>query len=255
MKNRLRKLIAFSLMLGMLTAICNGCGANAAKSEPIQSAVQPTSETIQDFQSGSNPAEKDSTEMTEAADTPAQKAMQKYAQLLQSYPAIVQENAEILNDLSFGYEDNLLQFGKHYDFFAVWDFDNDGIPELIASTIINNQWVPVSVFRYQESENEPQLLKDPFDPESHATFEHMSTAGGTYSFYICKENHLHSCWGGDTPLGFQEENHGYVLTPEGLAAVDCGLSIHTGDASDIVVNFREILKVNDEEARKTAFAW
>lgn len=254
MKSRFLKSIAFCLVPVMLAAIFNGCGATAAKSEPTQSTVQPTSETVQNVNSESNPAERDSAEMTQAAEAPAQKALQMYAELLQSYPAILEKDAEILGDLSFGYEENLAQFGEHYDFFAVLDLNNDGIPELIASTIINNRWVPVSVFRYQEPENKLQLLKAPLEPESHATFEHMSTAGGTYSLYICKENHLHSCWGGDTPIGFQEENHAYVLTQDGLAAVDCAISNKTGNASDIAVDFRDVLKVNDEEARNSAFS-
>lgn len=253
MMNRLNKRMSLYLGLVMLAAICSGCGKSTAKSESTQPTVPPTAEMIQNVDSDT--AEGNFTQMTEAAETPAQKAQLLYGELLKSYPTILHKDVEILRDLSFGYEDNLAQFGEHYDYFAVLDLNNDGIPELIATTIINNGWMPVSVFQYRAQENELQLLKDPLAPESHATFEHMSTAGGAYSLYICKDNHLHSCWGGDTPIGYQEENHGYVLTQEGLAAVDCEISNRTENASDIAVNFRDILQVNDEEARNSAFTW
>lgn len=244
MKSRFKKSIAFCLVLVMLAAICNGCSAIATKSESAQSTIPPTvvnTETIKN----------DFTEAAESAKTPTQKAILMYDELLKSYPTILHKNEEILGDLSFGYDDNFAKFGKHYDYFAVLDLNNDGIPELITNTIINNGWMPVSVFQYNEPKNELQLLKDPLAPESHATFEHMSTAGGMYCLYICKDNHLHSNWGGDTPLGFQEENHAYVLNKEGLAAVDCAISNNTGNASDIVVNFWDILRINDEETRNS----
>lgn len=252
MKSKFNKAMALCLGLVMLAAICSGCSKINTKSESTQPTVPPTAETIQNE---SNPSKIDSAEMTEPAEAPAEKALQMYAELLQLYPAVIPNNPEILGDLSFGYEENLAQFGEHYDYFSVLDLNNDGIPELIATTIINNGWMPVSVFQYRAQENELQLLKDPLAPESHATFEHMSTAGGAYSLYICKDNHLHSCWGGDTPIGYQEENHGYVLTQEGLAAVDCEISNRTDNASDIAVNFRDILQVNDEKARNSAFTW
>lgn len=226
MKHKFCKAILFCTALAMLTALGSGC----TKSEPTQTTAAFSAES-----------------------TPEQKAMLLYAQLLEANPAIVDRDAECLNDLSFGYEDNLAKFGMHYDSFAVLDLDNDGIPELIAATIVNRGWVPISVFRYDAGENALQLLKDPLDPESHATFEHMSTAGGRYTLYLCKENHLHSNWAGDTPIGFQEENHAYALTQAGLSAADCAISCHSEDTSGIAVLFDDILTGNDAETRNSIF--
>lgn len=230
------KFIALCLAAFMLAAVFSGCGTE--KAEPTQ-----TAETAE------------STFSTEAPQTPAQKAASTYMELLKAYPTILDQDTEILGDMSFGYDKNFAKYGKHYDNFAVLDLNEDGIPELITYTIINNGWVPVSVFQYQEANEELRLLKDPLDPESHATFEHMSTAGGMYGLYLCKENHLHSIWGGDTPVGYQEENHAYVLTSEGLEAVDCTISSNTtADESDIACNIWDIAHINDEETRNTVFA-
>lgn len=238
MNSRFLKSTVFCMVLVMLMAFCTGCGQTHEKSEPSQTTVQPTVET---------------TEATQPSQTPAEKAMAMYEELLKTYPTIVDDNSEDLNDLSFGYEDNLAKFGMHYDVFGVIDLNQDGVPELVASTIVNTAWIPISVFEYDEAGNRLCLLKDPLDPESHATFEQMFTAGGGYSLYICRNGHLHDNWGGDTPLGFQEENHAYVLNEEGLAAVDCAISNYTGNASDIAVYFRDILRINDEETRNSVF--
>lgn len=216
MKPVFQKSSAFCLALAILAAVCAGCGSAAAKPESA-----------------------------------AEKANALFAELLKAAPALPREDAAVLEDLSFGYDENLARFGEHYDYFAASDLNHDGTPELIACTVINKGWVPVSVFRYQESENALQLLKDPLAPGAHATFEHMSTASGAYSLYICKEGHLHSCWGGDTPVGFQEENHAYVLEENGLAEVVCSISNHTGNTADIAVDFGSVLKSNDEEARNS----
>lgn len=247
MKSRFYKLTAFCLIAVMLAAVFNGCGT--AKPEAAKPTVQTTEATTE-----STAAEQLPTETAAPAETPEQKAMLLYAELLQSKPTILNQDTEILGDRSFGYDENVAKYGEHYDNFVVLDLNNDGIPELITYTIINISWVPVSVFQYQESENALRLLKDPLDPESHATFECMSTAGGMYGLYICRENHLHSIWGGDTPIGYQEENHAYVLTNEGLVSVDCAISSNTtADDADIVLNIWDVEKINDEEARNSVF--
>lgn len=235
MKHRFCKFTAACLVLAMMAAIGTGCGTVKDKSEPTQSTIEQTP---------------DITETTAPSKTPAQKAMAMYAELLESYPAILDKDEEILSDLSFGYEENLAKFGMHYDCFSVLDLNQDGIPELIANTVINNRWVTVSIFQYDAFKNELWLLKDPLDSAAHATFEQMSTAGGTYSLFVCKDNHLHNNWGGDTPVGFQEENHAYVLTEDGLAVVDCALSGFTGSAEDVSVIFGD---VNNEQARSSVF--
>lgn len=178
------------------------------------------------------------------------KAISAYQALLSECPALEGEHTE-LEDASFGYDENLAKFGKHYDSFAISDLNHDGIPELIAMTIVNNRWTPVSVFTYHDTpDGEIQLLKDPADPESHATFEQMSTASGEYIFYICKDNHIHNLWSGQTPIGYQEENHAYVFTGNGLEATDCSLGAGGNvDSGDIAFRFSDTAVKNTEANR------
>lgn len=235
MKSRIYKSITLCIVPVMLAAICAGCGKKPEKSEPTQPIVQPTTQT---------------TQATQPALTPAEKAMAMYAELLETYPTIVPDHIETLDDRTLGYDENLSQFGMHYDFFSIADLDLDGVPELIASTVINTAWAPVSVFEYNEFENQLYLLKDPLDPQSHATFEQMSTAGGTYNLYVCKNGHLHSNWGGDTPVGYQEDDYAYVLTDDGLVVVDCAYGGFRGNAENITA---ALSNINDEAGRASVF--
>lgn len=191
---------------------------------------------------GCKPQTAKAPEPTAAAADPREKVIAAYQTLLAESPALEGEHPE-LEDASFGYEENLAKFGKHYDYFAVSDLNQDGTPELIAMTVINNRWTPVSVFTCSEN-GEAVLLKDPADPAGHATFEQMSTAGGEYTFYICKNNHLHNLWSGDTPIGYQEENHAYALTAAALAPTDCGLT-----STDIAARFADMAVKNTEANR------
>lgn len=179
--------------------------------------------------------------------SPQSQAIGAYQELLKSCPAVEGEHDE-LSDPAFGYEENLGKFGKHYDFFAVSDLNHDDVPELLAMTIINNRWTPVCVFTFNAANGEIILLKDSLDPESHATFEQMSTAGGAYDLYICKDNHIHNVWSGDTPVGFQEENHAYTLNGAELEAVACSLGT-SGEAGTNVVHFWDMANKNTEENR------
>lgn len=235
MKSRIYKSITLCIVPVMLAAICAGCGKKPEKSEPTQPIVQPTTQT---------------TQATQPALTPAEKAMAMYAELLETYPTIVPDHIETLDDRTLGYDENLSQFGMHYDFFSIADLDLDGVPELISSTVINTAWAPVSVFEYNEFENQLYLLKDPLDPQSHATFEQMSTAGGTYNLYVCKNGHLHSNWGGDTPVGYQEDDYAYVLTDDGLVVVDCAYGGFRGNAENITA---ALSNINDEAGRASVF--
>lgn len=235
MKSRIYKSITLCIVPVMLAAICAGCGKKSEKSEPTQPIVQPTTQT---------------TQATQPALTPAEKAMAMYKELLETYPTILPDNIETLDDRTLGYDENLSQFGMHYDFFSIADLDLDGVPELIASTVINTAWAPVSVFEYNEFENQLYLLKDPLDPQSHATFEQMSTAGGTYNLYVCKNGHLHSNWGGDTPVGYQEDDYAYVLTDDGLVVVDCAYGGFRGNAENITA---ALSNINDEAGRASVF--
>lgn len=149
---------------------------------------------------------------------PAEPALRSYQEMLKGAPAIVGEHME-LQDATFGDAQNRQQFGEHYDQFAVVDLNKDGIPELIASSIINFRWMPISVFTY--ADGKAVLLRDPLEEAGHGTFEQCSTAGGAYVTFLCPENHIHSLWRGSTPVGEMEENHAYVLNGTALTAVDC----------------------------------
>lgn len=85
MNSRFLKSTVFCMVLVMLMAFCTGCGQTHEKSEPSQTTVQPTVET---------------TEATQPSQTPAEKAMAMYEALLKTYPTIVDDNSEDLNDLS-----------------------------------------------------------------------------------------------------------------------------------------------------------
>lgn len=188
---------AFAVILG-------GCGK--APTAPTQKA-EPTEQTEQTEAAPQ-------TEQTEPADP----VLVCYQELLKAAPAIEGEHPQ-LQDAAFGDEQNREMFGDHYDRFAVIDINQDGTPELMASTVINFRWVPVSVFTY--ADRKAVLLKDPTEESVNGTFEQNSSASGAYTTYLCAENHIHSVWSGDTPVGQVEENHAFVLEGTTLTPVDC----------------------------------
>lgn len=175
-------------------------------------------------------------------EAPSAKALTAYREILQAAPAIEGEH-EQLQDATFGYEQNQALFGNHYDLFALADLNQDGIPELIAMSVVNFRWAPVSVFTY--ADGNAVLLKDPLDGGTHGTFEQCSTAGGAYYTCICEENHLHSVWRGTTPIGEEaEENHAYVLGENGLAEVEC-----TAPQGENTIYFSDLAMTNTAENR------
>ncbi len=162
-------------------------------------------------------------------------ALSVYKDILKASPAIEGEHAE-LEDASFDYEQNAEKFGKHYDCFAIADINGDGVPELIASTVVNFRWVPISVFTY--ADGKAVLLQDPVEPTPHGTFEQMSTANGAYTLYVCEGKGLHSVWRGATPDGeTAQENQSYVLNGTTLVMSD-----HT--LGEDAVAFSDIAKAN-----------
>lgn len=163
-----------------------------------------------------------------------------YQEILKAAPAMEGEHAE-LEDASFGYEQNLEKFGPHYDWFALADINQDGTPELLAQSVVNFRWTPISVYTYIDGN--AVLLKDPLNPEAHGTFEQMSTAGGAYNLYICANHHVHNVWRGMTPVGEMEENQAYVLTGTILTATDCVL----GENENNNTYFSDIAKPNRVE--------
>lgn len=155
---------------------------------------------------------------TAPAPTAEEQALAAYREILEAAPAIAGDPDE-LQDASFDEAQNLERFGKHYDFFAVTDLDQDGTPELIALTAINFRWSNVSVFTY--ADGKAQLLKDPQIPADGFSFAQQSTAGGAYTTCTCAEHHLHSIWQGSTPVGDMEEDTAYSLSGAGLTVVNC----------------------------------
>lgn len=218
----------------LLTAVLNGCGKAPAKEpqaeltpEPVQTEVLP-----------------EPTQAETAAPQPQlsaeEKALSAYQQILKAAPAIEGDHAE-LYDLSLGYEENLALFGNHYEQFALYDINQDGIPELIALSVVNFRWTPVSVFTC--ANGQAVLLEDPFDPYAHCTFEQNSTANGAYNTYICEENHIHSVWSGTNPWDEAvEDNYAYILVGTSLTAVDCPVG-----ESGSTVYFYDIAKSNTAE--------
>lgn len=206
------KFISLALVLA-LAGIFSGCGKSqpAVTEPPKQAEVTETTEQTQATEA---------TEQTQATEamTPAQEALQCYQEILTSAPAI-EGQPEQLQDASFDDVQNREMFGKHYDEFAIVDLNGDGIPELIASTVINFRWVPVSVFTYDGGQ--AVLLTNPLEGSVNGTFEQNSSANGAYVTYLCGQNHIHSLWSGDTPVGQMEENHAYTLEGTTLTTVDC----------------------------------
>lgn len=150
----------------------------------------------------------------------ADSALELYHGILELAPAINGEHDE-LNDASFGYEQNLDKFGEHFESFMLHDVDRDGVPELIAQSVINFRWAPVSVYTYKNGEL--SLVKDPFNSNAQWTFEQNSSANGAYNAYICEYGHIHNVWSGTTPAGNVEENNAYMLEGTELVPTKCAL--------------------------------
>ena len=167
-------------------------------------------------------------------------ALSAYHEILSAAPALTGDHGE-LADASFDYDQNFELFGDHYDLFAYYDINKDGIPELIALSTVNFRWAPVYVFTY--ADGEAVLLKDPLDTEARATFEHNSSANGAYITYFCENDHIHSVWRGTDPMGnAAEENHAYTLDGKVLTEEDC-----TSAENEKTVYFSDIAEVNTPE--------
>lgn len=165
--------------------------------------------------------------------------LKAYRDILQAAPAMDLTREELSN-AAFGYEENLALFGNHLDSFAILDLNGDGTPELIAQSVVNFRWAPISVYTY--ADGKAVLLKDPLDANAHGTFEQNSSANGAYLTYVCGENHIHSVWRGATPVGEEEENYAYILTGTALTLTDC-----TTGESGKTIYLSDILKSNTAE--------
>lgn len=165
------------------------------------------------------------------------KALSAYQEILLAAPAIDGEQEELM-DASFGYDENYEMFGNHYEIFAIQDINQDGIPELLALTEINFRWTPISIYTY--ADGNAVLLKEYPNAENHGTFEQCSTANGSYSTYICEDNHIHNVWHGTNPMGeLVDDGCAYILDGTTLKLTDC-----TVGYSDKTIDFYDIAKAN-----------
>lgn len=206
-------------VLVALTCVLGGCG-----NTQTQPATQPVT------QPESQPVTQPEVQVEAQPEEPADPVLLCYKEILSAAPAL-ESFPEELQDASFDDVVNHEMFGNHYDQFMLVDLDRDGSPELIASTIINFRWIPISVFTY--ANGQAVLLKDPMGESVNGTFEQMSVANGAYDTYICADNHIHSVWSGMTPVGEMEENSAYELVGTSLNVVNCAASEGTSffDAS------------------------
>ena len=201
--NKLRAAGVFAVLLTMVLT-SGGCGRSEKKGQII---VTPT------------PTVSDGGKVSK---TPKEQAMDAYREILTAAPAIAGAQ-DILADITLRYEQNLEMFGDHVERYAYYDLNRDEIPELIALSVVNARWTPVSVYTY--ADGKAVLLEDPSDPEAHGTFEQSSLSNGAYLLYFCKENHIHNVWRGVDPFGgAAEENHAYELAGTELKEVACDLS-------------------------------
>jgi len=225
----------------LLAAALTGCGVAPStetnEKPPLRTEIEPSNGTAESGATGAGQTEGGTNE-SEA--TLKDKALQAYQEILKAAPAIEGEHDE-LNDASFGYDQNQELFGNHYDLFAIYDINQDDIPELIALSTINFRWTQMSVYTY--ADGAAVLLKDQMASDANITFDQMSIANGAYIDYICAENHIHSVWRGTNPMGdAEEENHAYALNGATLTAVDCA----TGDSGNTVY-FYDIAVTNTAE--------
>lgn len=174
---------------------------------------------------------------------PLKEALAAYRDILKAAPAI-EGDCPDLSDASFDYEENLSMFGNHFDRFLIYDINQDGIPELIAESVVNFRWKPISVFTY--ADGKAVLLKDPLSPESHGTFEQRSTASGSYEIYLCGKHHIHSVWKGETVMGIMEENASYAIEGTEVIPAEC-------DESEYDVVFSDVALKNTGENVEAAF--
>lgn len=168
--------------------------------------------------------------------SPADQALRCYQEILRAASGITGEHAE-LQDAAFGAEENREKFGEHIDEFAIVDLNQDGVPELIASTVINWRWTQISVFTCVDGK--AVLLHDPMNTDAACTFEQNSSANGAYRTFICADNHIHSVWQGSTPAGEMTEGIGCALRGAVLEVANCAAAEGT--------DFSDLAKPNTEQ--------
>lgn len=216
----------------LLVMIFCGCG----KALPIEQIDESQRKTNVDVSHDSTPTENVASAQEE---TLKEKALREYREILKAAPAIEGEHEELF-DVSFDCEQNRELFGDHYELFALNDINQDGIPELIALSMVNFRWTQIYVYTY--ANGQAVLLKDQSYPEAQCTFDQNSTANGAYIIYFCEKNHIHSVWRGTTPIGEVEENSAYALEGTCWNAVEC-----TIEESENSINFYVVAMENTIE--------
>lgn len=245
-------MLVYSLLL---TTVLTACGANQSTDvksseeiiigEAVDNEVKVTDKIVDSEDDIA--AENISSEITEeegetdnSEKLSNENILSSYQEILKAAPAINGEHDE-LYDASFDYDQNYELFGNHYELFALYDLNQDEIPELIAFSTVNFRWTNVSIYTYEEGK--VVLVKNQFNAEANNTFEQVSTANGAYITYICKDNHIHSVWHGTNPIGEEvEENYAYVLAGTSIELVDCAIS-----EGENTISLFEIVKENTEE--------
>ncbi len=176
-------------------------------------------------------------ETEESPEDEKAEAIAAYDVILKANPAINGTPIE-LQDASFGYEQNQKLFGDHIDSYAILDIDQDGIPELMALSMINFRWTPMSVYTF--TDGNVKLLRSPLEEEAHGTFELCCTANGFYNTYICEMNHIHNVWKGTNPMGEEEvEETAFALENGVLTQVECSVG-----ESENATYFSDVAKDN-----------
>lgn len=176
----------------------------------------------------------------ETGSAPQTAALEAYRDILKAAPAIEGEHDELM-DASFNREQNHERFGDHYDMFAVIDINQDGVPELIAQSVINFRWTSLAVYTY--TDGAAILLQDSQSSPEKGSIDQMSTANGAYTTYICEAQHIHSVWSGADPFGEElEENSAWAIDGTTLTAAECA----EGE-NEKIVYFYDIAQVNNTE--------
>ena len=163
MKNKTTKIFLLVCSL-FLAAALSGCGKvqppgsgadvqGPADTETPQENVQSPAGTETPQENVQTPADTEAPNEDAQTEIPSdepdeelkEKALSAYREILEAAPAIEAGHEELF-DASFDYDQNRQTFGGHYEQFAFYDIDRDGIPELIALKTVNFRWTPVSVY-------------------------------------------------------------------------------------------------------------
>ncbi len=145
------------------------------------------------------------------------KAMKAYAKYLQTHKAVVVSDYQYSNA---SYSPSDLSF---INSFFLHKVDADTVPELFTLTKVNFRCFIIRIFTYKSGQVQLYKLSSGEDAE----FYDSAVACGSYHFFICKKNHIHNVWSGNTPIGFEEKEEIYKGVKGKLKSY---LSCNTGSA-------------------------